>query len=401
MLLTFREGDPVKSMLEQGQFPEVAAAIRAQLDSIIQEWIEVIHRILPAAHELTLAQVRNDLPEVLRVMADALECRCEEEFERLLNLAPLHGSTRFFEGFSAGEMMTEYRVLRGIAVRWVETHVNRRLTTDEHCALDTGIDLITQRSLVSFIDHQNARLTEAADAEAKFIAFLSHDLRNNLNHVMLSVEMLRRKMGPQAQFADDVRELNALQQTMRNTVGGMERLLHWRRLREGTSVATPAPVDLRDVALSIERDLTPEARRKGISIDVNIPTGSIAVSDRDLLAIAIQNLVANGVKYSSKGSVRISAERRRAGADGRWAVSVSDDGPGIAKQQLERIFEAFERGPTHDQPGFGLGLSIVSEVAQKLGATLEVRSNLGAGSMFTIVLPPESANFQAHKPPGN
>src|SRR5688500_4120030 len=107
MLLTFKEGDPVKSMLEQGQFPEVAAAVRAQLDSIVREWIEVIHRILPGAHELTLAQVRNDLPEVLRVMADALECRCEEEFERLLNLAPLHGSTRFFEGFSAGEMMTE------------------------------------------------------------------------------------------------------------------------------------------------------------------------------------------------------------------------------------------------------------------------------------------------------
>ena len=56
------------------------------------------------------------------------------------------------------------------------------------------------------------------------------------------------------------------------------------------------------------------------------------------------------------------------------------------------MFAAFERGKTHDQPGFGLGLTIVSEVAQKLGATLEVRSNPGAGSVFTIVLPAEPAS---------
>ena len=397
----FREGDPVKSMIEQGRFPELAAAIRAQLDPIIHEWIEAVRRILPAAHHLTFTEVRNDLPDVLRLMADALECTTRPEFERLLNLAPLHGSTRFFEGFSVGEMLTEYRVLRSIAVRWVETHLSRRLSTDEHCALDVGIDLVTQRSLVSFVDHQNSRLTEAAAAEAKFISFLSHDLRNNLNHVMLSVEMMRRKMGQQPEFADDVRELEALQQTMRNTVGGMERLLHWRRLREGRSEAKPAPVDLRQVGLSIERDLVPEARRKGITIAVDVPAGSIAVTDRDLLAIAVQNLVANGVKYSSRGVVRISAERRRHGAQQRWAVSISDEGPGIDKQQLERIFEAFERGPTHDQPGFGLGLSIVTEVAQKLGATLEVRSNLGAGSMFTIVLPPESSSPPAKEPPVN
>ena len=390
-MLTFRDGDPAKSLLEQGQFPELAAAVRAQIDPIVQEWIETINRILPAAHDLTLAQVRNDLPEILRLMADAMECATEEEFERLLNTAPLHGSTRFLEGFSAGEMLTEYRVLRRIAVQRVEAHVKRRLSTDEHCAIDVGIDVITQRSLVSFIDHQNERLTSAADAETKFISFLSHDLRNSLNHVMLSVEMIRRKMGTQADIEEDVRELDALQRTIRQTVGGMERLLQWRRLREGGVDPRLEPVDLREVAMTAERDLAPEAHRKGIKVIVEVPPGSLATTDRDLLAIALQNLAGNGVKYSVKGTVRIGAERRMAGTEARWAVWVADEGHGIEKKHLERMFAAFERGKTHDQPGFGLGLTIVSEVAQKLGATLEVRSNPGAGSVFMIVLPGEPA----------
>src|SRR5688572_15594773 len=195
-------------MLQRSEFPELAAALRAQIDPIMQEWIDTIQRILPGAHELTLAQVRNDLPEILRLMADALECRTREEFERLLNVAPLHGSTRFFEGFSVGEMLTEYRVLRSIAVRGVESGLGRRLTTDEHCAIDVGIDLVTQRSLVSYVNHQNELLRSANDAEAKFISFLSHDLRNNLNHVQLSVELIKRKMEGEPEFKEDAEELD-------------------------------------------------------------------------------------------------------------------------------------------------------------------------------------------------
>jgi signal transduction histidine kinase len=392
-LLTFRDGDPVKSMLEQGQFPEVASALRSQIDSIIQEWIDTIQRILPTAHELTLAQVRNDLPEVLRLMADALECRSTEDFERLLNIAPLHGSMRFFEGFSPAEMLTEYRVLRSIAVRWVEFGLGRRLSTDEHCSIDVGIDLVTQRSLVSFIDHQNERLRAANDAEAKFISFLSHDLRNSLNHVQLSMEVIKRRMAGEPEFKEDAEEVESLQRAIRGTVNGMERLLQWRRLREGGTEAKPGPVDLRELAASVERDLMPEGHRKGIKIVNDVPAGSLATTDRDLLAIAVQNLAGNGVKYSMEGTVRIGAERRVIGTDTRWAVWVADEGKGIEKDQLQRMFAAFERGhETHDQPGFGLGLTIVSEVAQKLGATLEVRSVQGDGSVFTILLPAEPAS---------
>lgn len=390
-MLTFRDGDPVKSMLEQGAFPAVGDALRAQLDAIVQEWIETIHQILPAAHELTLAQVRDDLPEVLRLLAGALECATAAEFQQLLDTAPLHGSTRYHEGFSAGEMLTEYRVLRSIVIRWVEFGLGRRLSTDEHCAIDVGIDVVTQRSLVSLINHQNERLTAAVDAEMKFIAFLSHDLRNSLNHVLLSVEVMRRKMERQPDFQEDAAELESLQRAIRGTVGGMERLLQWRRLREGQADVKPGPVDLQQVAASVARELASEANRRGIQVISEIPPDSCAVTDRDLLTIAVQNLVSNGVKYSNRGTVRIGAERRQFGADVRWAVWVADEGHGIEKEQLDRMFEAFERGATHDQPGFGLGLTIVSEVAQKLGATLEVRSNPGAGSVFTILLPAEPA----------
>jgi signal transduction histidine kinase len=104
-----------------------------------------------------------------------------------------------------------------------------------------------------------------------------------------------------------------------------------------------------------------------------------------LIGLVVQNLVGNAVKYSSTGMVRISAT---CGADGRCAISVSDEGPGIAVEHLNRIFDAFARGEMYGQGGVGLGLAIASQAAKLLGAELAVESAVGTGSAFRLVLPP-------------
>ena len=109
-------------------------------------------------------------------------------------------------------------------------------------------------------------------------------------------------------------------------------------------------------------------------------------SDRELLTLALQNLLGNAVKYSSKGDVTLAARRSPDHDDG-WVLSVSDEGPGIGPENLGRLFEAFTRGDTHGQPGVGLGLSIASQATKLLGGKLEVDSKLGAGSTFRLVLP--------------
>ena len=113
------------------------------------------------------------------------------------------------------------------------------------------------------------------------------------------------------------------------------------------------------------------------------------VSEEELITLALQNLVSNGVKFSSRGTVRIAAELSQEARPGPCVLSVSDQGPGIGPEHLGRIFEAFRRGDMHGQAGVGLGLAIASRAVKLLGGELTVESNVGTGSTFRIALPSE------------
>jgi signal transduction histidine kinase len=97
----------------------------------------------------------------------------------------------------------------------------------------------------------------------------------------------------------------------------------------------------------------------------------------------LQNLLGNAVKFSSGGTVRVTAVDDPVG----WKISVIDQGPGIAPDKLDAIFKAFGRGETYGQPGVGLGLTIASHAARILGSQLTVESKLGQGSKFSFVVP--------------
>jgi signal transduction histidine kinase len=120
---------------------------------------------------------------------------------------------------------------------------------------------------------------------------------------------------------------------------------------------------------------------------VDAAPDAVAETDQDLISLVVQNLVGNAVKYSSAGTVRVSA----ACAGGECCISVTDEGPGIAVEHLNRIFDAFGRGESYGQGGVGLGLTIASQAAKLLGAELTVESKVGVGSTFRLVLPPSAA----------
>ena len=107
-------------------------------------------------------------------------------------------------------------------------------------------------------------------------------------------------------------------------------------------------------------------------------------SDRELLALILQNLISNAVKYSPSGEVAVTANLNE---DGGCTVTVSDQGPGIAPDRLSDLFSEFTRGETHGQPGVGLGLSIARQAAGYLGAKLWAESVPGAGSKFHVQIP--------------
>jgi signal transduction histidine kinase len=133
-----------------------------------------------------------------------------------------------------------------------------------------------------------------------------------------------------------------------------------------------------------------EARAGGTALAIDVRPGTVVESDPEMLTIVLQNLVGNAVKYGggggeAGGTIHIGGTACDGGGGAVW---VTDDGPGIARETVGRIFEAFARGEVRGQPGVGLGLAIASQAARLLAAELTVDSTLGAGSTFRLTLPP-------------
>lgn len=186
-------------------------------------------------------------------------------------------------------------------------------------------------------------------------------------------------------FAEAEDSLGHAQRSIRDTLAGMRRMLDHERLRKSGEGPACLPVDLHEVATRVAGQVARVAKEKGVMLSVEVRPGTVVESDEELLSLVLQNLVGNGAKFSKRGTVRIGSDGGT--AIGRGILWVSDEGPGIAPEQIGRIFEAFKRGEVHGQPGVGLGLAIASQAAKLLGAELTVESQVGAGSTFRLALP--------------
>jgi signal transduction histidine kinase len=366
--------------------PEVAAMLRSRCPRIVERWAEAVARHLPDADPLTVKQVRDSIPSVLDKIALALEVAGPEATVVLAEVSTAHGLARFQEHYKIEEVVTEYRLLRRITFDELHAASEGKLTFADFVAVDIGIDIAMQRGIVSFVRYLTDQVRAAAVTESKYLAFLSHDLRNNLNGVTLTLEWLHQRLSAEPDLRDASDDLAALQQSINETVEGMDRLLQNERLRREQITLKLAPVDLRRMADDQIAQVARKAAAKGVRIENDIPAGAGATSDRELVTLVLQNLLGNAVKYCDRGVIRVTAEEDELG----WCLSVSDTGPGIAPDRLSTLFEAFTRGETHGQPGLGLGLSIASHAARLLGSDLRVESTVGKGSRFSFNLPPSA-----------
>jgi len=364
--------------------PQLAAALRARAARIVERWNEAVVRYLPDADPLTTKQVRDSIPKVLEKIAMALESSRPEETAVLAEVGIAHGIARFQQEYEIEEVLVEYRLLRRIVFDELQRASNPPVDFSHSIAVDMGIDMALQRGVTAYVEHLGERLHAAAAAESKYLAFLSHDLRNNLNGVTLMLEALRQRFVDSPQTAEDALEIAALQRAVHETVEGMDRLLQAERLRKQAVALKLGPVDLRELASVVIAPLLGKASEKGLRIENAVPPEAIAQSDRELITLLLQNLLGNAVKFSSRGVVRVQAHVDPLG----WRLAVSDQGPGIAPERVQTLFEAFTRGETHGQPGVGLGLNIASHAARLLGSELQLESKLGEGSSFSITLPP-------------
>lgn len=225
-------------------------------------------------------------------------------------------------------------------------------------------------------------VTDAADAEQQrreFTANVSHELKSPLQSIMGSAELLENGLVK----AEDVpRFVGHIRSEAARLVVLIDDIIRLSQLDEGDEL-TAEPVDLLALAQDTVDSLADKAEKNGITLKVQgEPLTYRGV--RRLLSEILFNLCDNAIKYNqSNGSVTVTVAKEKKGI----ALSVADTGIGIPPEHLNRIFERFyrvDKSHSKETGGTGLGLSIVKHAAQYHGATVEVQSEEGKGTKFTI-----------------
>lgn len=246
---------------------------------------------------------------------------------------------------------------------------------------------------------ENARLAEAvrdardlavksAEAEGQIQATLGHELRSPLTAIQAYSGLLLDGLhGP---LNERQRESVArIRMSGEHLLSVIENVLDVGRIHAGAVTITLRDVHVSDVLAEASHIVRPRAVDKKQSVELSAQAQLLVRAEPNRLRQALVNLLANAIKYTPEGGtirLRTRAGERQGAAFA--AISVADDGRGIAPEVLDSIFEAYNRGDAAPfEAGLGLGLFISRELVRRMGGDIEVESEPGHGSTFTIHLP--------------
>jgi hypothetical protein len=223
------------------------------------------------------------------------------------------------------------------------------------------------------------------------LAGLAHDLRTPLQTVRFLSDTLGHPREPGPQQPDDLRRLQSASE--RALQVGAD-LLEWCRIPlQGGRRVEPAWFALAPFLTALLEEEAGAARRKGVALDSALggAEGWEACSDRTRLGRVVANLLSNAIRYTGPGGrVTLTATWRGEGDERALALDVRDTGAGISPEELESIFQPFERGSAgkgDSSGGSGVGLSVVDRLVRELGLRREFDSEHGRGSDFRILMP--------------
>ncbi|TPG21900.1 response regulator [Sphingomonas koreensis] len=228
-----------------------------------------------------------------------------------------------------------------------------------------------------------AQAAEAANAaKTRYLVAVNHEIRSPLNAIYGYAQLLERGGSIAPGEAGSV-----IRRSAEHLANLVESLLEISRIESGTVTLRRDIVQLPALIDDVVDMFRMQAQAKGIALAYE-PIGRLpryVRTDEKRLRQMLINLLSNAVKYTREGQVTLSVRYRSQTAE----MTIADTGIGIAPDDLERIFEPFERGSSHDalvQPGIGLGLAITRMLARVLGGDIVAASTAGEGSRFTLRL---------------
>jgi signal transduction histidine kinase len=336
-----------------------------------------VAKVLPRAIELSLPKFAESRPELEVVVRDG---RKRQRLPAGAALDPKADHVRRSFDFIFTDWSLALQGEPASPERWARANfaLNMTLSAALAVVLLAGIALTMRTAM---------REMKLSAMKNEFVSNVSHELRTPLSSIRVFGEFLRRG---RVDDPDKVREYGGYIETeSRRLTQLINNILDFSRIESGRRVYTFETVDLEDILAGTLSTFTVRLRDKGFTVEYHGPEEPLPEMELDANAIdrAVANLLDNAVKYSDgERTIILRLDR-----DGEQAViAVTDHGIGIPREEQERIFERFHRvstGLVHDVKGTGLGLSLVRHIVDAHGGRVEVASEVGAGSTFTIRLP--------------
>lgn len=242
-------------------------------------------------------------------------------------------------------------------------------------------------ALYAELDDKAAQLRDVSELKSRFLSYMSHEFRTPLGSIRSLARILLDKMdGPLTE--EQEKQIRFIQDSADELTQLVNDLLDLAKIEAGRITIAPAWFDMVDLFTALRGMFKPLVTTDAVSLIFEPPTQVLRLyTDDKKLSQILRNLISNALKFTQEGEVRVSVGSISPG----WITFlVADTGIGIAKEHQSALFQDFVQVDSPIQQRFrgtGLGLSLSKRLAELLGGTITVESELGAGSRFSVTIP--------------
>jgi len=272
--------------------------------------------------------------------------------------------------------------------------VNSELQARERQVIELNMRLAHHAGQLETINREialkNLELAEASRMKSAFIANMSHELRTPLNAIIgFTGALLMKLPGPLTTEQD--KQLNTIRSSARHLLSLINDILDVAKIEAGKVTLSIETVQCQNLVNEVAETLRPLATQKGLALEVRLEAQPVSLdTDRRALTQILINLANNAIKFTEKGTVRISlALGTRDDGSRTVEFSVADSGAGIRAEDQAKLFQAFSQldsTSTRHAEGAGLGLYLCQNLTNVLGGSLYFTSEFGKGSVFTLAM---------------
>jgi two-component system sensor histidine kinase CpxA len=251
--------------------------------------------------------------------------------------------------------------------------------------------------LVNDFDLMAEQIEKLVNAQSRLLKDISHELRSPLARLTVALELARQRTGPEAESA--LARISLESGRMNELISS---LMTVARLEGGAGSVRKAPVQLEALIEEVARDAAFEAQSRNCQVEAEILDELPVVGDPALLRSAIENVVRNATRYTADGTtVNIRAERVQTGRLAEAVIRVSDSGPGVPDDSLDKIFQPFYRiddARGRSTGGVGLGLAITDQAVRLHGGSVKASNLVEGGLALEIRLPLQLVGVSQQQP---